>query len=147
MCRNSRYHFSHSCQFVCPHYDKANWTNRSVDVLNKGLRACLRCSLIKTFAQVSFILNLKINHIMSHKVIPPPVLFDLLKQFVETGCENCDFLSMENISERVLEVSLTRFSLKCRLLTQDLRIMESYTDNAPTWHIIFSAPHHILREQ
>jgi hypothetical protein len=25
-------------------------------------------------------------------------------QFVETGCENCDFLSMENSSVRVLEV-------------------------------------------
>ena len=83
----------------------------TADVLDKGLRACLRCSLIKTFSQVSqelvisnsciFFFPLTSRFIDSTSGKPNISL----SQFVETGCENCDFLSMENSSERVLEVS------------------------------------------
>ena len=46
----------------------------------KGLRACLRCSLLKTFTQ-----------------------------FEESGCENCDFLAMKDNSERVHECTTAYF--------------------------------------
>ena len=41
---------------------------------DKGLRACLRCSLVKTFAQ-----------------------------FLDSGCENCDFLGMVGEHDKVNE--------------------------------------------
>ncbi|CAM9091012.1 unnamed protein product [Chrysoparadoxa australica] len=47
----------------------------------KGLRACKRCCLIKTFVQ-----------------------------FVEQGCENCPFLHMEEHSERVHECTSSYFT-------------------------------------
>ena len=46
----------------------------------KGLRACLRCSLLKTFSQ-----------------------------FEESGCENCDFLVMKDNAERVHECTTAYF--------------------------------------
>jgi transcription elongation factor SPT4 len=45
-----------------------------------GLRACLRCALIKTF-----------------------------EQFHHDGCENCDFLSMEGNTERINQASICLF--------------------------------------
>lgn len=42
----------------------------------KGLRACLRCALIKTYAQ-----------------------------FYESGCENCEFLEMQEQDRRLQDVS------------------------------------------
>lgn len=41
----------------------------------KGIRACLRCTLLKTF-----------------------------EQFTDAGCENCEFLQLEGNSKRVQEV-------------------------------------------
>ena len=46
----------------------------------KGLRACLRCSLLKTFTQ-----------------------------FDESGCENCDFLGMKENSDRVHDCTTAYF--------------------------------------
>jgi hypothetical protein len=60
---------------------------------------------------------------------PVPVLL-IGDQFVETGCENCDFLSMENSSERVLEVSITLIFLNTacfsasQCIINSLRIIE-----------------------
>ena len=46
----------------------------------KALRACLRCSLVKT-----------------------------MTQFTETGCENCEFLQMEESADRVNECTTNSF--------------------------------------
>jgi transcription elongation factor SPT4 len=47
---------------------------------DKGLRACLRCSLLKTFSQ-----------------------------FVDSGCENCDFLGMAGENDKVHECTTAYF--------------------------------------
>mmetsp|Transcript_25227 Transcript_25227/g.42026 ORF Transcript_25227/g.42026 Transcript_25227/m.42026 type:complete len:123 (-) Transcript_25227:122-490(-) len=46
----------------------------------KALRSCLRCSLIKTF-----------------------------EQFIDRGCENCEFLAMEGDSRKVQECTTSYF--------------------------------------
>lgn len=46
----------------------------------KGIRACLRCTLLKTF-----------------------------EQFTDAGCENCEFLGMEGNSKRVQECTTSYF--------------------------------------
>jgi len=47
---------------------------------DKGLRACLRCSLVKTFTQ-----------------------------FVDSGCENCDFLGMVGENDKVHDCTTAYF--------------------------------------
>ncbi|CAM9165292.1 unnamed protein product [Choristocarpus tenellus] len=64
----------------------------------KGLRACKRCSLVKSNDQAS----LQIYQLQCFRSID--------YQFVNTGCENCDFLEMESDQTRVQECTTTYFS-------------------------------------
>lgn len=74
-----------------------------------------------------------------------PLVFDFVEQFVETGCENCDFLSMENISERVLEVSLSHFSQKFLGGSKRWRFRAD-KNSFPFWQTSYSwlTVHHII---
>jgi hypothetical protein len=73
----------------------------------KGLRACLRCSLVKTFEQVS----LSIKFVFKFDAITFCV------QFLDRGCDNCEFLGMEGNTDRAQEVfryiSEPNLSLDC----------------------------------
>lgn len=55
----------------------ADYTHAEIPTRLTGLRACLRCALIKEFSQ-----------------------------FYENGCENCDFLNMLGNSDRIYAVSI-----------------------------------------
>jgi len=57
---------------------------------DKGLRACLRCSLVKTFTQ-----------------------------FVDSGCENCDFLGMVGENDKVHDCTTAYFEGTVALIQPD----------------------------
>eukprot|EP00243_Klebsormidium_subtile_P006456 TRINITY_DN2747_c0_g1_i1.p2 TRINITY_DN2747_c0_g1~~TRINITY_DN2747_c0_g1_i1.p2 ORF type:complete len:122 (-),score=15.36 TRINITY_DN2747_c0_g1_i1:631-996(-) len=63
----------------------------------RSLRACLRCSLVKTF-----------------------------EQFLEAGCENCDFFVMERDKDRVLECTTHNFSGVIALMHPDASWVARY---------------------
>ena len=97
----------------------------TTDNLTRGLRACLRCALIKTYEQVH-IYSLLMDIYTPNEWTSWLVVFGFdasfcvvlllllccvvlcIHQFVEGGCENCDFLGMQSSTERVIEVSTVR---------------------------------------
>lgn len=56
-----------------------------------------------------------LSNFLSHNLSQQITQHAIPAQFVETGCENCDFLSMENSSERVLEVCITSYLMTIQL--------------------------------
>lgn len=54
------------------------------EVLNRNLRCCIPCRLVKT-----------------------------LEQFYDQGCENCTFLDMEGDRERIEDCTTTEFHVRC----------------------------------
>jgi hypothetical protein len=65
----------------------------------KALRACLRCSLIKTFEQVTVKFRSTLSRILTRCIN----VFGT--QFNDKGCENCEFIDMEGNKGRIEEVS------------------------------------------
>lgn len=73
------------------------------------LRACLRCRLVKTYDQVSWILSLSLN--LSRCVyLSCDILIWFLQQFRDSGCENCPFFKIEEDPERIVDVTTPNFN-------------------------------------
>lgn len=73
----------------------------------KSMCACMSCKLVKTYGQVSFECSLILQLLCCTQAsLPEPLSI----QFVDRGCENCEWLHMEGDGTRVTDCTTVNFT-------------------------------------
>ena len=87
----------------------------------KSMCACMSCKLVKTYNQVSCR-----SALMVHVVEQTLQKSSSRAQFVEGGCENCEWLNMAGDRDRVTDSTTVNFTGYATMITAMLQILKNW---------------------